>query len=85
MGEQQPLYPKHTRDNIDTIRQVVSFGFTFSICYGTSVGLGRHGEDVRAENEAALRKSEYAFSVLYASFCFPISRYAIADHYRTLH
>ncbi|KAI4172256.1 MAG: hypothetical protein LQ343_003691 [Gyalolechia ehrenbergii] len=43
----------------------ISFGFTFSICYGTSVGLGRHGADVPAEDEAALRKSEYAFSVLY--------------------
>ncbi|KAL8930137.1 MAG: hypothetical protein Q9208_000754 [Pyrenodesmia sp. 3 TL-2023] len=46
---------------------IISFGFSFSICYGTSVGLGRHGVDVAPEDRGALRKSEYAFSVLYAS------------------
>lgn len=47
--------------------QIISFGFSFSICYGTSVGLGRHGANVAPEDRGALRKSEYAFSVLYAS------------------
>ncbi|KAL8809534.1 MAG: hypothetical protein Q9223_006550 [Gallowayella weberi] len=46
---------------------LIAFGFSFSICYGTSVGLGRHEANVRPEDHAALRKSEYAFSVLYAS------------------
>ncbi|KAL8698201.1 MAG: hypothetical protein Q9201_006699 [Fulgogasparrea decipioides] len=41
---------------------IISFGFSFSICYGTSVGLGRHEEAIRPEEQAALRKSEYAFS-----------------------
>ncbi|KAF2100371.1 MFS general substrate transporter [Rhizodiscina lignyota] len=44
---------------------VVSFGLSFSICYGASVGLGRHEIDVPADWEAPLKKSEYAFSVLY--------------------
>ncbi|KAL8992472.1 MAG: hypothetical protein Q9169_007079 [Polycauliona sp. 2 TL-2023] len=41
---------------------LIAFGFTFSICYGTSVGLGRHEENIRPEHHPALRKSEYAFS-----------------------
>lgn len=43
----------------------LAFGTSFAICYGTSVGLGRHEVDVPAQWDAALRKSEYAFSVLY--------------------
>ncbi len=46
--------------------QLIAFGLSFSICYGTSVGLGRHEVNVRPEDHAALKKSEYAFSVLYA-------------------
>ncbi|KAL8681673.1 MAG: hypothetical protein Q9186_002190 [Xanthomendoza sp. 1 TL-2023] len=41
---------------------LIAFGFSFSICYGTSMGLGRHEVDVSPEDQAALRKSEYAFS-----------------------
>ena len=45
--------------------QLVAFGFSFSICYGTSVGLGRHDANVAPHNREALKKAEYAFSVLY--------------------
>ncbi|KAL8913532.1 MAG: hypothetical protein Q9172_007265 [Xanthocarpia lactea] len=45
---------------------LIAFGLSFSICYGTSVGLGRHEVNVRPEDHPALKKSEYAFSVLYA-------------------
>ncbi|KAL8829006.1 MAG: hypothetical protein Q9170_006355 [Blastenia crenularia] len=41
---------------------IISFGFSLSIYYGTSVGLGKHEANVRPEDEGALRKSEYAFS-----------------------
>ncbi|KAL8719620.1 MAG: hypothetical protein Q9225_003394 [Loekoesia sp. 1 TL-2023] len=58
---------------------IISFGFSFSICYGTSVGLGRHEANVRPEDDAALRKSEYAFSVLYARLHHLIRREATAD------
>ena len=46
-------------------RQLVALGFSLSICYGTSVGLGRHEADLPSEWRSPLRKSEYAFSVLY--------------------
>lgn len=44
---------------------LVAFGLSFAVCYGTSVGLGRHQVDVPPEWNPALKKSEYAFSVLY--------------------
>ncbi|KAL8824914.1 MAG: hypothetical protein Q9191_004733 [Dirinaria sp. TL-2023a] len=40
----------------------IAFGFSFSICYGTSVGLGRHEVDVKPEWQEPLKKAEYAFS-----------------------
>ena len=45
--------------------QLVAFGFSFSICYGTGVGLGRHEANVAAHDRESLKKAEYAFSVLY--------------------
>lgn len=45
--------------------QFISFGFSFSICYGTSVGLGRHEADIPPQWHVPLKKSEYVFSVLY--------------------
>ena len=47
--------------------QLVAFGFSFSICYGTSVGLGRHEANVAPQHRESLKKAEYAFSVLYVS------------------
>ena len=47
--------------------QLVAFGFSFSICYGTSVGLGRHEANVAPHDRESLKKAEYAFSVLYVS------------------
>ncbi|KAF2759805.1 MFS monosaccharide transporter-like protein [Pseudovirgaria hyperparasitica] len=44
---------------------LISFGMSFAICYGTSVGLGRHEEDIPPAWDSALKKSQYAFSVLY--------------------
>lgn len=45
--------------------KLIAFGFSFSICYGTSVGLGRHQVDIKPQWEHSLKRSEYAFSVLY--------------------
>ena len=45
--------------------QFIAFGFSFCVCYGTSVGLGRHETDVRPEWQGPLKKAGYAFSVLY--------------------
>lgn len=45
--------------------QLIAFGFSFSICYGTSKGLGRHEVNVKPQDHMPLKKAEYAFSVLY--------------------
>lgn len=47
--------------------QLLAFGFSFSICYGTSVGLGRHENFVAPHDRGSLKRAEYAFSVLYVS------------------
>ncbi|MCJ1392249.1 hypothetical protein MMC18_005116 [Xylographa bjoerkii] len=44
---------------------LLAFGFSFSICWGVHNGLGHHGTDIPVDSQVALRKSEYAFSVLY--------------------
>ncbi|KAF2652475.1 MFS monosaccharide transporter-like protein [Lophiostoma macrostomum CBS 122681] len=44
---------------------LLAFGTSFSICYGTAVGLGRHEENVLPEWETPMKKSAYVFSVLY--------------------
>ncbi|QDS76310.1 hypothetical protein FKW77_002344 [Venturia effusa] len=44
---------------------VMAFGLSFAICYGTKYGLGRHQVDIPSEWNSTLKKSEYAFSVLY--------------------
>lgn len=49
--------------------KLIAFGFSFSICYGTSVGLGRHEDAVKREWQRSLKQFEYAFSVLYV--CLP--------------
>ncbi|KAF2431951.1 MFS monosaccharide transporter-like protein [Tothia fuscella] len=43
----------------------IAFGLSFAICYGTSVGLGRHQKDIPYDWNLPLKKSEYVFSVLY--------------------
>ncbi|KAF2809560.1 MFS general substrate transporter [Mytilinidion resinicola] len=52
-------------DHFIILAWLLAFGTSFSICYGTSVGLGRHEVDVPADWDSALKKSEYIFSVLY--------------------
>ena len=54
--------------------QLVAFGFSFSICYGTRVGLGRHEANIAPQDRGSLRKAEYAFSVLYVSGQLEISK-----------
>lgn len=45
--------------------QLIAFGFSFTIFWGTHVGLGRHEVDVKPEWHSSLKKAEYGFSVLY--------------------
>lgn len=44
---------------------ILAFGTSFSICYGTSVGLGRHMRTIPQEWESPMKKTAYVFSVLY--------------------
>ena len=50
---------------VSNVLQLIAFGFSFSICFGTSVGLGRHEIYVQASQRDSLKKAEYVFSVLY--------------------
>lgn len=47
------------------LSKFIAFGLSFSICYGTSVGLGLHESDIPRQWEAPVKKTEYVFSVLY--------------------
>lgn len=44
---------------------IMAFGASFSICYGTTKGLGRKQQDIPLEWQAPMKQSSYAFSVLY--------------------
>ncbi|RMZ69477.1 MFS transporter [Pyrenophora seminiperda CCB06] len=44
---------------------VLAFGASFTICYGTTKGLGRKQVNIPSEWQAPMKKSSYAFSVLY--------------------
>jgi len=46
---------------------VIDFGFSLSLFFAIHNGLGLHEVDVLPENEAALNKANYAFTVLYVS------------------
>ncbi|KAI9793815.1 MAG: hypothetical protein M1835_006973 [Candelina submexicana] len=52
-------------DYLIVLAWVIAFGLSFSICYGTSVGLGLHNADIKEEWATPLRKAQFAFSVLY--------------------
>lgn len=43
----------------------IALGLSFSICYGTAYGLGRHEADVPTSWQTTLRAADYAFTVLY--------------------
>ena len=45
--------------------QVLAFGLSFTIDFGTSKGLGKHDFAIAETDRLALYGSEYAFTVLY--------------------
>jgi hypothetical protein len=47
------------------IEELLSFGLSLTICYGTSKGIGLHPAKVPPEWLPELRKSIYACAVLY--------------------
>ncbi|EME44675.1 hypothetical protein DOTSEDRAFT_72209 [Dothistroma septosporum NZE10] len=44
---------------------VLATGLSIAICYGCAYGLGRHENNIPIDWQSELRKSEYAFSILY--------------------
>ncbi|KAJ5934752.1 Major facilitator superfamily domain general substrate transporter [Penicillium verhagenii] len=53
-------------DYLMLLAWVIDFGFSFSLFYAIRNGLGLHSDDVLPENEAALNRANYAFTVLYS-------------------
>jgi len=62
----------------------IAFGLSLAICYGTSVGLGLHESDIPPKWDAAVKKTEYVFSVLYVSLHQSNSNALGLIHSRTL-
>ncbi|KAL1998463.1 hypothetical protein VTN02DRAFT_6125 [Thermoascus thermophilus] len=52
-------------DYLMLLAWLIDFGFSFSLFYATSKGLGLHEVDIRPEAHPALHRAEYAFTVLY--------------------
>ncbi|KAF6824008.1 l-fucose permease [Colletotrichum plurivorum] len=44
---------------------LIGFGLSFTICFGTTKGLGRYDADIASGHWHALRACEYVFSILY--------------------
>lgn len=52
-------------DRIMILAWLIAFFLSFSICYGSTVGLGKHDENISDADWPKLRRSEYVFSILY--------------------
>ncbi|KAH6690622.1 fucose permease [Plectosphaerella plurivora] len=52
-------------DKIMVLAWLFTFGLCFTICFGTTQGLGMYDDDIPLHNENALRRCEYVFSILY--------------------
>jgi hypothetical protein len=46
---------------------LIDFGFSFSILYATSIGLGLHESHINPDMLPALNRAEYVITVLYVS------------------
>ncbi|KAF9882135.1 fucose permease [Colletotrichum karsti] len=44
---------------------LIAFGLSFTICFGTTRGLGRYDKDIAGDHWHSLRACEYVFSILY--------------------
>ncbi|KAL0942438.1 L-fucose permease [Colletotrichum truncatum] len=44
---------------------LIGFGLSFTICFGTTRGLGRYDADISKDHWKSLRACEYVFSILY--------------------
>lgn len=62
---------------------IIAFGMTMAVIWGTRYGLGRHEENIPPEWASTLKKSNYAFSVLYNP-ALMMSKTSILIFYLTL-
>ncbi|TDZ26720.1 L-fucose-proton symporter [Colletotrichum orbiculare MAFF 240422] len=44
---------------------MIGFGLSFTICFGSTRGLGRYDDDIASDHWRSLRACEYVFSILY--------------------
>ncbi len=59
---------------------LLAVGFSSAICAGVGYGLGKHKSDISDDDFAALRKAEYAFSILYNP-CLMVTKTSIIIFY----
>ena len=59
---------------------LLAVGFSSAICAGVGYGLGKHKSDISNDEFAALRKSEYAFAILYNP-CLMVTKTSIIIFY----
>ncbi|GIJ82417.1 hypothetical protein Asppvi_000925 [Aspergillus pseudoviridinutans] len=52
-------------DYLMLLAWLIDFGFSFSLFYATSKGLGLHDHDIPTDNRPGLSRADYAFTVLY--------------------
>ncbi|KAB8239873.1 hypothetical protein ETB97_002316 [Aspergillus alliaceus] len=52
-------------DYLMLLAWVIDFGFSFSLFYATSKGLGLHDDDIALKDRYSLNRANYAFTVLY--------------------
>ncbi|GFF37643.1 glucose/galactose transporter [Aspergillus udagawae] len=52
-------------DYLMLLAWLIDFGFSFSLFYATSQGLGLHDYDIPTDNRPRLSRADYAFTVLY--------------------
>jgi fucose permease len=52
-------------DRIMILAWLLAFFLSFSICFGATVGLGKHDANISDADLPKLRRSEYVFSILY--------------------
>lgn len=55
--------------------QVIDFGFSFSLFYATSKGLGLHDPAIDIQARSSLNRANYVFTVLYVSALDPVCPY----------
>jgi hypothetical protein len=70
-GVPQSSTPSWSHRKTANHSQLIDFGFSFSLFYATSKGLGLHDYDIPPDDRPGLNRADYAFTVLYVSDLVP--------------